>query len=116
MKKKIILFIMLLFGVLVGFGQIQTPVYLSQSITSGNSKGFYQSLPLNYSTDLKNYPLIIWVHGAGQVGQGNVADLPKILEWGVPKIISEGSFPASFTVGDSSFSFIVIFDFSKKCK
>lgn len=42
------------------------------------------------------------------MGQGNTTDLPKVLEWGVPKIISEGGFPASFTVGDSSFSFIII--------
>ncbi len=90
------------------FAQTQTPVYLSQAIPNANSKGFYQYLPADYTTSSKNYPLIIWVHGAGQVGQGNTTDLPKVLEWGVPKIISEGRFPASFTVRDSSFSFIII--------
>ena len=108
MKKNIIMLVHFLIIGLVGLSQIQTPIYLSQSIADANSKGFYQNLPTNYSNDLKNYPLIIWVHGAGQTGQGNVTDLPKVLQWGVPKIISEGGFPASFTVGDSSFSFIVI--------
>ena len=90
------------------FGQTQSPVYLSQTISNTNSNGFYRYLPSGYASNTKNYPLIIWVHGAGQIGQGNVTDLPKVLEWGVPKIINDGGFPASFTVGDSSFSFIII--------
>ncbi len=108
MQKKFTLFFALLFVGTMLFSQTQTQVYLSQSITGASCKGFYQCLPPNYNADIKNYPLIIWVHGAGQVGEGNIADLPKVLEWGVPKIISEGGFPASFSVGDSSFSFIVI--------
>jgi lysophospholipase L1-like esterase len=109
MQKKAVLFLIIF--CLVSefiFSQTQTPVYLSQTISGANSKGFYQYLPADYSTSAKNYPLIIWVHGAGQLGQGNTTDLPKVLEWGVPKIISEGGFPASFTVGDSSFSFIIL--------
>lgn len=90
------------------FGQTQAPVYLSQTISNANSNGFYRYLPSGYAANTKNYPLIIWVHGAGQIGQGNVTDLPKVLEWGVPKIINDGGFPAGFTVGDSSFSFIII--------
>ena len=108
MQKIVCLFLILGFFPSFVFAQTQTPVYLSQAITNANSKGFYRYLPADYTTSSKNYPLIIWVHGAGQVGQGNTTDLPKVLEWGVPKIISEGGFPASFTVGDSSFSFIII--------
>lgn len=108
MQKKTVLLLFLFFICGYSFSQTQTPVYLSQSITNGNSKGFYQYLPADYSSSTKNYPLIIWVHGAGQVGQGNSTDLPKVLEWGVPKIISGGGFPSSFTVADSSFSFIII--------
>lgn len=88
--------------------QTQTPVYLSQSITNASCKGFYRYLPEDYATGTKSYPLIIWVHGAGQVGQGNTTDLPKILEWGLPKIISEGGFPDSFRVNGTDHSFIVI--------
>ena len=93
---------------LTSAAQTQTPVYLSQTITNAGCKGFYQYLPADYSTTTKSYPLIIWVHGAGQVGQGNTADLPKVLEWGLPKIISEGGFPSSFTVNGAQHSFIVI--------
>ena len=108
MLQRTVFSLFLLFTTALAFSQTQTPVYLSTSISSANSKGFYQCLPADYNSSTKNYPLIIWVHGAGQVGQGNATDLPKVLEWGVPKIISEGGFPANFTVGDSSFSFVII--------
>ena len=108
MKKLVLLLLISLEICLHGFGQSQTPVYLSQSIAGANSRGFYKYLPVDYAVSTKNYPLIIWVHGAGQTGQGNAADLPKVLEWGVPKIISEGGFPDNFIVNDTSFSFIIL--------
>ncbi|RYD85981.1 MAG: hypothetical protein EOP54_30910, partial [Sphingobacteriales bacterium] len=92
----------------LAIGQTQSPVYLSQTITNASSKGFYRYLPADYATSTKSYPLIIWVHGAGQVGQGTAAELPKVLEWGLPKIISEGGFPSSFNVNGVNHSFIVI--------
>jgi predicted esterase len=104
-NSTIVLFILLSS---TAWAQTQTPIYLSQTIPNANSRGFYQYLPGDYSSTTKSYPLIIWVHGAGQIGQGNTADLPKILEWGVPKIISEGGFPASFRVNGVDHSFIII--------
>lgn len=95
-------------AMLNSYSQTQTPVYLPQTIVNASCKGFYQYLPEGYSSTTKSYPVIIWVHGAGQVGQGTTADLPKVLEWGLPKIISEGSFPASFSVNGTDHSFIVI--------
>lgn len=108
MLQKAWAFASLLLLAVIGFGQTQTPVYLSSTISGANSRGFYSHLPADYNTSNKTYPLILWLHGAGQVGQGNVADLPKVLEWGTPKIISEGGFPSSFSVAGNSFSFIVI--------
>lgn len=108
MSKKVCVSAALLMVSIFVFAQTQTAVNLSSTISGANSRGFYRYLPADYSSSSKNYPLILWVHGAGQVGQGNTADLPKVLEWGTPKIISQGGFPPSFTVGDSSFSFIVI--------
>jgi predicted esterase len=107
--KKIAVFIWMYFYFLNQcVAQVQTPVYLSQTIPNANSNGFYQYLPAGYATSNKNYPLIIWAHGAGQIGSGNSTDLPKVLQYGLPKIISEGTFPATFKVGDSTYSFIVI--------
>ncbi len=90
------------------FSQTHTPIYLSQSIPNANSKGFYRYLPADYNSSTKNYPLIIWFHGAGQLGQGNAIDLPKVLQLGLPNVISNGGFPATFTVADTVHSFIVI--------
>ena len=108
MNKKVWVFATSLLFSIVVFAQTQTAVNLSSTINGANSRGFYRCLPADYNSSTKSYPLILWVHGAGQLGQGNASDLPKVLEWGTPKIISEGGFPQSFTVGDSSFSFIVI--------
>jgi predicted esterase len=107
MKSSFTILISILLS-FTGRSQTQTPVYLSQTISNASCKGFYQYLPTGYNSSTKSYPLIIWVHGAGQVGQGNSVDLVKVLEWGLPKIISEGVFPSAFTVNDVEHSFIVI--------
>ncbi len=88
--------------------QTQSPVYLSQSIANNSVKSYYEYLPADYATSTKNYPLIIFVHGINQVGTGSVADLPKVLIYGLPKLISQGNFPSSFTSGGNDYSFIVI--------
>ncbi|MBC7867499.1 MAG: T9SS type A sorting domain-containing protein [Gloeobacteraceae cyanobacterium ES-bin-316] len=108
MHKKILLWVILSLFTGILFCQTQTPRYFSQAITNSNSKGFYQYLPADYSTSGKNYPLIVWIHGAGQTGQGNTTDLPKVLLFGLPNVISRGIFPSSFAVGDSNYSFIVV--------
>lgn len=107
MKSSFTILISILLS-FIGHSQTQTPVYLSQTISNASCKGFYQYLPADYNSSTKSYPLIIWVHGAGQIGQGNSTELVKVLEWGLPKIISEGGFPAGFTVNGTEHSFIVI--------
>jgi poly(3-hydroxybutyrate) depolymerase len=108
MSRKLLAVLVTFIFLLSTHAQTQSPVYLSQPTASGTVKGYYEYLPGDYSSSTKNYPLIIWIHGSGQGGEGNATDLPKILEWGVPRIISEGTFPASFTVDGTNFSFIVI--------
>lgn len=106
-KKVLTAFVTFIFFI-SAFSQTQTPIYLSQAVASGSVKGYYEYLPADYNTTTKNYPLIIWAHGSGQGGQGNLADLPKVLQYGLPKMISEGGFPASYISGGNNFSFIVI--------
>ncbi|HRQ49606.1 MAG TPA: PKD domain-containing protein, partial [Agriterribacter sp.] len=52
--------------------------------------------------------MIIFLHGNGERGDGSAAQLPRVLVNGPPKLINQGKFPSSFTVGGESFSFIVI--------
>ncbi|MDB5202085.1 MAG: hypothetical protein JWQ27_1494 [Ferruginibacter sp.] len=108
MFKNLLSTILVLLCINTANAQTQTPVYLNSAISGASVRGFYQYLPGDYSSTVKNYPLIIWLHGAGQVGNGNAADLPKVLEYGLPKIISEGTFPPSFRVNTTDFSFIVL--------
>lgn len=74
---------------------------------SANIQGYYKSLPARYDESTEKYPVIIWLHGGGQYGNGST-DLPLIIEEGIPKLLNEKKFPPSFTVNDEKFSFIVI--------
>ncbi|MBL7698293.1 MAG: hypothetical protein JNK79_09050 [Chitinophagaceae bacterium] len=75
---------------------------------SENIKGYYKALPARYDESQENYPVIIYFHGGGQYGDGGDSDIVQVLEDGVPKLLAEKKFPPSFTVGDETFSFIVI--------
>jgi len=92
-------------------GGSQSPYYKEtpQSIaTSGNSGGFYEFLPPGYDpAGSQTYPLLIFLHGVGEIGNGG-SDLSLVLVNGPPKLIDEGSFPVSFTVNGQTFSFIVL--------
>lgn len=69
--------------------------------------GFYEALPNHYAVTTKKYPLLIFIHGGGQVGDGDT-DLPLVLNDGVAKEINERKFPANFLVNGNNFSFIVL--------
>ncbi len=84
--------------------QVQTPRFIS---TSANSGGFYEYLPVGYNTGIQTYPLIVYLAGAGELGNGTT-DLPAMLHNGPPFLISQGQFPQTFTVNGNTFSFIVI--------
>jgi hypothetical protein len=82
-----------------------TPRYVT---TSQNSHGFYEYLPAGYSsTGSQTYPLLIFLQGVGEHGNG-VSDLPRVLKNGTPFLISQGQFPTSFTVNGQTFSFVII--------
>lgn len=69
--------------------------------------GYYEALPTHYQVTTKKYPLIIFLHGGGQVGDGG-KDLPLVLNDGIAKEINEEKFPANFNVNGNNFSFIVL--------
>jgi len=69
--------------------------------------GYYESIPNHYLETTKKYPLIIFLHGAGQLGDGG-RDLPLVLNDGIAKIISEKKFPPNFNIDGNNFSFVVL--------
>ena len=81
-------------------------VAITSNITS-NCNGYYVALPARYDSTTKKYPVIIFLHGQSALGNGSADNLKKI-SGGPYSLIKNKKFPASFTVGEKSFSFIVI--------
>lgn len=84
----------------------QTPVTKDVNYAIG---GYYECLPLNYNkSGSKKYPLLIFIHGIGELGDGSEGQLKRILKNGVTKLIEKKKFPNSFTVNGQTSSFIII--------
>lgn len=88
------------------FSQTFTPKY-NTSMTV-HSNGFYEYLPVGYSEGSQKYPLLIFFHGLGELGDGGTSNLSKVVSIGTPNQIKNGQFPTSFTVGGKTFRFIVL--------
>jgi pimeloyl-ACP methyl ester carboxylesterase len=81
------------------------PVHTPRQIAiNSNVSGFYETLPARYSLTTKRYPLIVFIHGIGELGTG----LSRLNCCGLPYHIKGGTFPAKFLVGGKYYSFIVI--------
>jgi predicted esterase len=85
--------------------QTHTAKYVSMISNSG---GYYEYLPQGYSSSTQSYPLIIFIHGVGELGDGSSSKLPLVLKNGIPRVINQGQFPSSFTVGGQTHRFIVL--------
>jgi len=83
---------------------VQTAVSADVSPQIG---GFYKALPARYDSTTKKYPLLIFLHGVGETGNGS-SDLSRLLVNAVPHLLNQHTFPAQFTVNGTSYSFIVI--------
>ncbi len=86
--------------------QVQTPRF--STVIDNNCHGYYEYLPQGYPNGTQQYPLLVFLHGIGELGDGTPAELPYILRHGPPQVIADGNFPVSFTVNGQSFGFIVI--------
>ena len=67
---------------------------------------FWESLPENYDTS-KKYPLIVFLHGRGERGDGTENSSQNALTWGPLRHINHGRFK-QFTYEEEKYSFIVI--------
>lgn len=88
---------------------IETTAPVVKAVTNSvgnNVSGYIAGLPARYDSTTKNYPLLVFVHGMGQLSGSN-AKLSSILELGVSKLLQQQQFPASFTVKGQTSSFIV---------
>lgn len=85
-----------------GVAQTLTPKTID---IDSNCHGFYEYLPSGYDAQ-KKYPLIIFLHGLGELGNGDT-ELRKVLRNGLPRLLADSTFPVSFTVKGETFQFIV---------
>jgi predicted peptidase len=84
-----------------------SPVLKTVTNDVGNNvSGFIAGLPARYDSTTKNYPLLVFVHGMGQLSGAN-AKLNTVMQLGTVKEIQQQQFPASFTVNGKTYSFIV---------
>jgi len=72
-----------------------------------NPVGYLEYLPPGYATAPGNFPLLIFLHGGGQSGDGTPASLEKVKSWGPPYLI-DGGVDMCFTVNGTEQCFIVI--------
>ena len=88
-------------------GMLETalPVHTPKTIAiNSNVSGYYETLPALYWKTTKRYPLIVFIHGIGELGTG----LSRLNCCGLPYHIKGGTFPAKFLVNGVYYSFIVI--------
>ena len=87
-------------------GQVMTARF--KSITP-NTNAYYEYLPKGYNpSDTVRYPLMVYIHGAGDLGVGNASTIPLMLRSGPPEEINEDSFPTQVTVNGKAFGFVMI--------
>ena len=77
-------------------GAYTQQVAKSLTASTGLFIGYYEYTPVDYNVDLtKKYPLIIFLHGIGERGNGTT-QLPFVLANAIPKYINAGH-PMTFT-------------------
>lgn len=79
---------------------------IAQNVST-NIAGYMEALPARYDSTTKNYPLIIFLHGMGESGNGT-SEIDRVAAIATPALIRQGKFPASFTSGGKQYSFIVL--------
>lgn len=66
------------------------PGYLFASATTGGDVGYYAYLPEEYYfTPAKRFPLLVFLHGSGEKGNGTT-ELTRVLVHGPPRLIKNG--------------------------
>lgn len=74
---------------------------------NGNIGGYMETLPARYDSTTKKYPLLIFIHGIGELGNG-ASQLINVAWVGTSSVIRNGAFPPNFSVGGKNYSFIVV--------
>lgn len=109
--KHFLLSLVLPFAFLSAFSQTKTLRY--DTPIGVNCNGFYEYLPKDYNVDPnKKFPLVIYIHGLGVIGNGKPGQLEWVVTsgWGtIPwRTYNTTTFPTSFDVGGTPMEFILV--------
>ena len=81
------------------------PVWTSVATNvNSNVAGYWQGVPAKYSSTTKKYPLIVFIHGIGELG----TSLSRMNCCGLPRHMYNKTFPANFNINGKNYSFLVI--------
>jgi len=104
LMKKLILGLCLVVPFFVSAQQV------ARSLTAANGQfvGFYEFKPADYNNNpTAKYPLIIFLHGIGERGDG-MAGLPNMVNVAIPGYIQNRGATMQFTVNGQTSSFLVL--------
>jgi predicted peptidase len=78
-----------------------------QTAVGSNIAAYYVGVPALYDSTTKNYPLIVFLHGVGELANEKKG-VSAVANVGVSRLLNQHNFPASFNVNGQAFSFIVV--------
>src|SRR5688572_8299380 len=70
---------------------------------NSNIGGYYEAKPAKYDSTTTRYPLLVFLHGQGELGNGTT-DLAKVANNAVPALIKNKKFPGYFKVDNNTYS------------
>src|ERR1700684_3422082 len=84
----------------IGESYTETGLPVQKPVTyavDANIGGYLEALPAHYTSHTTlRYPVIIFLHGQGEVGNGSQSSLPIVADNSIPHLISTQKFPANF--------------------
>ena len=101
--KKIIVMVCLIVPFIVSAQQTAKRIRAA----NGQYIGFYQYTPSGWSTSTAKYPVIVFLHGIGERGNGTT-ELYKVKNVAIPKYIAQGTRTMKYYVNGKWQSFVVV--------
>ncbi len=89
---------------------VLTPVLTTNAEINTNITGFWECLPGSYASQTQQrYPLIICLHGMGELASTVGTNLNAVKNYGLRKMMGQGNWPNQFTAGNgNTYSIIAI--------
>jgi len=71
--------------------------YLERTI-KGSTLPYLGYVPASYESGSERWPLLIFLHGKGEKGDGSAEEIEKVKRWGPPSLVEEEKMPGGFII------------------